>query len=430
MRRALAHSLTLRAALWMGAGLAVILSAGALHLSERKRQFGEASLELLLMAGLGQQLDALEAAPAGARAELLQTWPPRLRDHARLVAQAPQQECAEVQVGAFEAVFRDGDYWFPLEGGGAVHLSGVFFPSVGWQDHALMGGLIGLVLMGVAGGFTGPLVRRLRRLRQISARVAAGDLRVRVDDPSSDAVGQLAREFDAMTGALARQRDERLAFFHAIAHELGTPMARMEFGLALLEAAGSADERAARLAAVQRELEELGSLTAELVEWVRQDAASQPALEELDLDETLADLAARASFGRVALGDIELKVERAPGAPRAVRADRRGFVRAVDNVLRNALRYAEGAVHLRVEPGPGGVEVWVHDDGPGIPDDALGRVFEPFARVDTSRDRQSGGLGLGLAIVQRIVERHGGAVAAARSPRLGGAAVMTRWPAG
>jgi len=109
------------------------------------------------------------------------------------------------------------------------------------------------------------------------------------------------------------------------------------------------------------------------------------------------------------------------------RAEPRLFARAVENLLRNALRYARERVVVSAWVTEGRLEVAVRDDGPGSPAEARERVFQPFGRLDRSRSRAEGGAGLGLAIARRIVERHGGSTGILDAPE-GGAELRTRWP--
>ncbi len=108
-------------------------------------------------------------------------------------------------------------------------------------------------------------------------------------------------------------------------------------------------------------------------------------------------------------------------------ADQRLFFRAVENLLRNAVQHARSRVLVKVQVTPDAVEVRVDDDGPGVPADLRRRLMEPFARLHTDRGRETGGVGLGLAIVQRIVERHEGQLEVTESAD-GGARFSTTWP--
>ena len=112
-----------------------------------------------------------------------------------------------------------------------------------------------------------------------------------------------------------------------------------------------------------------------------------------------------------------------------VTGDRRLLVRAICNVMRNAQKYAQGQVELAARrQGDGAIEIMVDDDGPGIPPEEREKIFEPFYRLDRSRDRATGGFGLGLSIAQKALLLHGGAISVAESP-LGGARFVMTLPA-
>ena len=111
-----------------------------------------------------------------------------------------------------------------------------------------------------------------------------------------------------------------------------------------------------------------------------------------------------------------------------MRADRKAFVRAIGNLVRNGLKYARSEVRISATvERPGWLRLDVVDDGPGIPKESWDTIFEPFARLDSSRSRTTGGVGLGLAIAHRILEQYGGAIRVANAPG-GGARLVTHWP--
>lgn len=108
-------------------------------------------------------------------------------------------------------------------------------------------------------------------------------------------------------------------------------------------------------------------------------------------------------------------------------ADRRLLLRAIENLLRNAVRHASNKVLLEASEEDQFVQIVIHDDGPGIPAEMREQVIQPFIRLSSDRDRKSGGVGLGLAIVSRILEKHGGRLTLETSP-LGGTKAITLWP--
>jgi len=195
----------------------------------------------------------------------------------------------------------------------------------------------------------------------------------------------------------------------------------MRFQLELLEATAT-DEQRRRLATLCDDLDELDELSSELVSWMEADSrrlvttkfALEPALTSvLELESSEARPATH----------TELHVPKDV----FVVAAQRQFTRAIENLVRNAMRYARHVVLIEARVRDSCVEIDVRDDGPGIAAEQRTRVLEPFVRVDESRNRPEGGLGLGLAIVRRIVESHGGSIEVSDAAE-GGACITTRWP--
>jgi two-component system sensor histidine kinase RstB len=289
--------------------------------------------------------------------------------------------------------------------------------------------LIGMVLSILIAGFalTFPIVRRLRRLERAAERIAAGELSARAAITSKDAIGSLARRFDAMAARIEGLLSSQRELLQGVSHELRTPAARIRFGLEMLADEPEAERRGERLSALEEDLDELDRLVDELLLYVRMGADGSAQIVEREVfapDEGVASLAQR-------LGELHPKIvislpeDKLP----ELEADPRLFRRALRNLLGNALRYASSRVVVSVkDQGDGWIQVTVDDDGPGIPAEGRERIFDPFTRLDGSRSRASGGVGLGLAIVQRIVQAHGGETTAAESDS-GGARLITRWPA-
>lgn len=253
--------------------------------------------------------------------------------------------------------------------------------------------------------------------------IAVGELGARVLDARGPS-REIAERFNAMAERvemLVRSRDELV---QAVSHELGSPLSRLRFHMELLETEAEA-EREGRIAAMTRELDALDELVAELLGYVQSDNLQ---IDQIDFDPSrvLADLAELATLEAHDEGTVSVALDVPAGIQ--VHADQRYFQRAVENLLRNAMRYAQSQVRLEVSQTPDGVRVAVHDDGPGIPEDLRKKVTQPFVRLDAHRNRKTGGVGLGLAIVRRIMHRHGGRLEIDDSP-LGGAVVATVWPA-
>jgi len=191
----------------------------------------------------------------------------------------------------------------------------------------------------------------------------------------------------------------------------------------MLPDAETAEEIDARLASIDDDLVELDELVRELQLFNKYDAPSTVlSSESTPLKAVLEELCVRLQPLRQ---EIALSVVGDEGTVAVV--DKRAFNRALQNLISNALRYAETRVEVRVAHAGEACVVDVVDDGPGVPESDRERIVEPFARVDNSRNKESGGVGLGLAIVERILEAHAGSLEILDGD-LGGANFRTTWP--
>lgn len=276
--------------------------------------------------------------------------------------------------------------------------------------------VIGLPL--VAGWVALRVEQELSPVERANEALAGGDLGARVSGPSNE----LAASFNAMAERVERLVRSRDELVQAVSHELGSPLSRMRFHLELL--GQETDGHGQRLDGMARDLEALDELVAELLGFVQSDDL-EPDRKRFEPHRALCDLAELASLETAVEVEIEVQVELQEHAQ--VFADPRLFNRAVENVLRNAVRYARAKVKLQLTQEAGRVRVAVHDDGPGIPEEMREKVKVPFFRLEGDRSRTRGGTGLGLAIVHRILEQHGGTLEISSSS-LGGALVVTSWP--
>jgi signal transduction histidine kinase len=267
-----------------------------------------------------------------------------------------------------------------------------------------------------------PLERRIRALSDTADRFGQGDLETRAPVDAKDALAGLAGAFNRMAERIGGLVTGQRELLHAVSHELRTPLARAFFILDDAETAPTVAEKNEHLKRAEAALADLNDLVEELLTFVRLEADQVDAMrEDIDVDGLLNDVA---GMGRDLRADVEIKVE--PSGVR-VRAVPRYFKRAVLNLVTNAVRHANRAVTLSSVEEARWVEVFVDDDGPGVPPEDRARVFEPFTRVDSSRSAEIGGVGLGLAIVARVVALHGGEAAALDGPN-GGARFRLRFP--
>lgn len=317
---------------------------------------------------------------------------------------------------------REEWYLLAFEDGHGVLAAGPIDPMLpaGASPVGLFIAMFGIPL--TAGLITLRMERELAKVERASEALAVGELSARVENPRGPS-NELAAKFNAMAERvehLVRSRDELV---QAVSHELGSPLSRLRFHMELLGNLSEA-ERERRLDAMTRELDALDELVAELLTYVQSDDLK---VERRTFDPArgLIDLAELAILE--APEDRSVDVETSLPEGISVFADQRLFLRAVENILRNAVRHAQARVRLEVANEGDQVRVTVHDDGSGIPEDLRDKVVVPFFRLDKDRGRRTGGVGLGLAIVSRIMLRHGGRMQIETS-ELGGAKVSTLWP--
>ena len=274
---------------------------------------------------------------------------------------------------------------------------------------------------------TYPIVRRLtRRLEDLQVGVerwGQGDLGVRVEAKGQDEVGFLAQRFNHAASrieALVQSRDALLASQKSLlanaSHELRSPLARIRMGLELM-GDGSGDAVAQRRPAIERNLQELDMLIEEILLASRLDSkeADVGTFEPVDLVGLAAEECARV---QALLLD--------PPAQLSVPGVRKLLRRALRNLLENANRHGGGSVQLQLHQEAGFAVLEVLDTGPGVPLDLRERIFEPFYRLPGASEKD-GGVGLGLALVKSIAQRHGGTVQCSNRPE-GGACFSLRLP--
>ena len=266
------------------------------------------------------------------------------------------------------------------------------------------------------------------RLQRASRALAAGALETRVGAPfdrRKDEVGTLARDFDAMAERIQALVTDKDVLLRDVSHELRSPLARIRVALALAQRKASEGSQN-DLVRIEQETERLDALVGQILTLARLRTPLTGRREPLRLDEIVREVVANAQFEhsnvriRYELGDVPL-----------VRGDRRELMSAIENVLRNALIHSgpEGTVEVTLEARGDSVDIRVSDTGPGVADKDLQRIFEPFYRVDPSRDHGKDGYGLGLAIAASVLERHRGK-AYARNRPTGGLEVVLSLPIG
>ena len=297
----------------------------------------------------------------------------------------------------------DGRYWFfylvPGEPPGAWFLT---------PDHLFMIGVAVLLCYWLAMEVTRPV----RQLQKAVEQFGRGDLTARVNSNRRDELGQLARTFDRMAGRIETLLAAERRLLLDISHELRSPLARL--GVAV-ELARSGDDLDATLNRIQKESDRLNSLVGQLLQVTRAEGDPDSLRRNpIRLDVLLEQLVEDARIEAAARG---CSLDYARREPVTVEGDPELLRRAMENVIRNAIRYSpkESTVEISLARSGGRALVDVKDHGPGVPEEALPRLFDAFYRVEKDRDRSSGGIGLGLSIARRAIELHKGIIRARNS---------------
>ncbi|MCG5531713.1 ATP-binding protein [Halorhodospira halochloris] len=272
---------------------------------------------------------------------------------------------------------------------------------------------------GLAGGLAAYLSRPLRRLRRASQALASGDLHARVPvvERGGDEIAALGRDFNAMAERLESLVEAQNRLLRDISHELRSPLSRLQVALELARRETSGDSNA--LAKMENDIERMDQLIGQLLTLARlESGAGASNMESVDLHELIGQVCEDAQFEAQASGCNVLKED---GPRLQITGDRHLLRSALENVLRNALRYtpAGGVINVAWQRDQDGIWVSVIDSGPGVSEERLNDLFEPFVRLSAARERDSGSCGLGLAIVRRAVQAHGGSVAAHNRPQGG-----------
>jgi signal transduction histidine kinase len=294
----------------------------------------------------------------------------------------------------------DGQYWFTAVGLQNRPHIWTFLPYY-FLVIAATGLLCWLASVGV--------ISPIRRIAGSIALFGQGDLSVRVQSKRQDEIGQLGRSFNQMAERLERLIVSERRLLSDISHELRSPLARLKFALKL--ARTCADKQAA-LDRIERDVDRITSLVADIVDitFIEIDPAVQGTgvvragdiVNEVIRDCTVeaemrgCRIAVTGRLGGEVLGNREL------------------LRRAVENVVRNGIRYSpeNSTIDVSIAEDPRNAFIAVRDYGPGVPEQALTRIFDPFFRVEDARDQTGGGSGLGLSIAQRAVLVHHGTIAA------------------
>lgn len=297
-----------------------------------------------------------------------------------------------------------------------------------WPLALVLAGLVAAVLGAVVYYLLAGLHRRLRGIEGAVSRIARGELDARVSEEGDYLGGRLAGAFNRMAEHIQRLVSVQSEMIHGVSHELRTPVARIRFGVQMIEDCEDPEMLRSQLGAIDGDIQELDELIDEILTYARLEQGGPiMAVQRLDIAEIVDQVVEEQQSIRPELR-VEADIPEASRNHAEADAEPRYIHRAIQNLVGNATRYASERVLVACHFDDQTMRIDVQDDGKGIPEEDWDKVFTAFARLDDSRTRSSGGYGLGLSIVRRILYWHGGQAFVGRSETLGGACFTLVWP--
>ena len=270
--------------------------------------------------------------------------------------------------------------------------------------------------------------RRLANMEIATREIAHGNFNVRTDPAGHDEVSMMAHDINQMAESLSRADQARRGWLAEIGHELRTPLTVLAGELDALKD-GIRPLNQAAVSSLQEETDRLGALIEDLHFMAVSDLTQAPSSFSAYDAITLLGVVEDRFMPVLAKAGLTLEVDLGGETALPVVWDGKRIEQLLGNLLTNAIRYtdAPGVVRIGIANTEDFITITVEDSPPGVPADALPRLFEPLFRVDEARDRASGGSGLGLAVCRAIADAHGGSISSKRS-KLGGLLVEVKLP--
>jgi two-component system osmolarity sensor histidine kinase EnvZ len=266
-----------------------------------------------------------------------------------------------------------------------------------------------LILVIIALIFLKNQTKPLVKLAKAAERFGKGDYVNDFRASGSQEIRKAAFEFDRMAKRINRHLNQRAEMLSGISHDLRTPLTRLKLQLAMLKQKDVSEK-------MSKDIDEMEKMLNDYLQFAKTQAQENTSL--IDLNNLLESLVKYFSNNKILLSSNE-KVLKLKARPIALR-------RSFENIIQNALVYGR-SININVQKGNNRALVIFEDDGPGIPEDQYKNVFKPFYRLDKSRSLNQSGVGLGLAIVEDIINSHGGNVQLGKS-KLGGLLVKISLP--
>lgn len=282
--------------------------------------------------------------------------------------------------------------------------------TVSWPSHMLLqllilvSSVLGLSLIAVRW-----VTRPLLRLANAAEELGKDIHRAPLDESGPAEVIRAAHAFNTMQTRLGRYIQDRTRLLAAISHDLKTPITRLRLRTELLDDATLRDK-------FEKDLDEMESMVMATLDFMR-GVDQQESVQPLDIMALLESLQADAQEMKYEVTISGTTLSPFPGKPLALK-------RCINNLIDNAIKYGQSAA-IQIQDNQEQLILFIRDQGPGIPEEKLEQVFEPFYRLESSRNRDSGGTGLGLSIARNIAQAHGGSLVLKNAQPLGLEAILT-----
>jgi signal transduction histidine kinase len=321
---------------------------------------------------------------------------------ATLLPPSPSLHWRVVMNGRSIAAQRSGDgrYWFAAEGPSNRLKLWPYLPY-----YFLVIGATGILCWLASTAIVSPI----RRITTSMAHFGSGELSVRVKANRQDEIGQLGISFNQMAERLQHTITNERRLLSDISHELRSPLARLKFAVRLARTSTDPDVALDR---IESDVDRITALVSDLVETVVVEGeANAQGATAICYGEVLSEVIRDCSLEAQAR-DCRIASNEWPTGE--LRGNRELLRRAIENVIRNGIRYSpkRSSIDVFAAEDPEGLDLTIRDYGPGVPESALAKIFDPFFRVEKARDDLGGGAGLGLSIAKRAVQMHKGTITA------------------
>ncbi|WKY60089.1 ATP-binding protein [Vibrio sp. SNU_ST1] len=268
------------------------------------------------------------------------------------------------------------------------------------------------------------IFRRVKKLENATLRFSEGDLSSRAETSGGSAIGSLNKSFNLMADRIHSLIESNRSLTSAVAHELRTPIFRIQWQAEMLKDTPLNDGQQETIESIVEDTEEMEKMVDELLYYAKLDNFNQEDLQQpLEIRDLLDHAMIRWSKETKLSIDLSL-----PEQPRLILADGTLINRALDNLVRNAMKFARSQISIEATEHQDKLRIAVHDDGDGVAKEHRARLFEPFYVGDKARNKAKSGHGLGLSIVSKICVQHGATVQVAQSNTLKGAVFTMSFP--